>query len=383
MKKFIHYLKTILSKKYKYKFSKEYRYKYSKSLHLSDIMSESSEKIISFMNGSLSWQDGQHDYFGNFKIGIGEVTSGYGDWGMGASHTSEPEITLLLDKDLNIIEFKLGGFHNSSKESQKRKREMDELFCNEYTKLVVEDEKLSRIIEEFILKYVNVDDHPSAYNISYEELKYPMWADAEGRHRRNLKEPCHNCPFLKSTKLKDVSKGLDVAHYDRYFNDERKSTPKSCHESIEFPDSKKYDNEICVGHLACMSREHAEIGNSGEMRLLVDMFKKAYKKKAYNFFIKDIKDIYQYNNFVQDDEIEKLRIERLLDEEKKRVEGIRTAEKERVAKIRAESDKRTSDIRNQVEGEMRDIRDVVEQEVKDIRTKVEKEVKDIRGGENE
>lgn len=50
---------------------------------------------------------------GYLEIGFGRVTSGYGDWGGGFSHTSDTPLKVVIDKYYNIINTSTHSFHNS------------------------------------------------------------------------------------------------------------------------------------------------------------------------------------------------------------------------------------------------------------------------------
>ncbi len=51
------------------------------------------------------------------EIGFGRTTSGYGDWGGGASYASTSPLKIVIDKDYNIISSDTDSFYNS-KESK-------------------------------------------------------------------------------------------------------------------------------------------------------------------------------------------------------------------------------------------------------------------------
>jgi len=102
------------------------------------------------------------------EIGIGSITSGYGDWGGGMTHASDHALKIIIDRDFIIKKVKTSSFYNS-KNSQEVERKAEK-FLKRLTvgkKFIIKDEIAKHHVTE-ILKAIprkqhighNVFEHP-------------------------------------------------------------------------------------------------------------------------------------------------------------------------------------------------------------------------------
>lgn len=61
--------------------------------------------------GFISSEDLYHNC--HIQIGIGRTTSGFGDWGGGASYATTSPLLIVIDRDYNIISSNTDSFYNS------------------------------------------------------------------------------------------------------------------------------------------------------------------------------------------------------------------------------------------------------------------------------
>lgn len=144
------------------------------------------EKLIKLLNDdkcylhngyTVSWSGSGvtdkelHDAKG-IKLGLGEVTSGYGDWGGGFSHARTYAVRIPLDKDFNIIgEVKFDDFYNSPKWSKKKRKIAEEYFAKNNFKNVSikENSNLYKRLKEAFVEYGGKND-----SITHSEFKYEI-----------------------------------------------------------------------------------------------------------------------------------------------------------------------------------------------------------------
>ena len=82
----------------------------------------------------------------HIEIGIGRVTSGYGDWGGGFDRATTSPLKIVIDKDYNIISSETDSFYNS-KESKRVESVAKKIQKKLGKKFIVEDELLRECIE--------------------------------------------------------------------------------------------------------------------------------------------------------------------------------------------------------------------------------------------
>lgn len=268
---------------------RKFRLKHSTDLFFDDIQKHVKYRQISIYRSN-------YEYEGSFTIGMGYTRSGLGDWVEG-NYTSDPEIIIMVDRDLNILDFSFGGFYNSNDITIRHINKLKELFCGTYDKLILTDPIIISLVDEFIFKFHGTHNNPNFFYIDLEDIELPAWPEAMGKHNKNLTSPCDNCPFLKSTKPDNFNKDLDLDYYYRFSQNGDREGLKSC-TKIVGDQSKNYENELCVGHLAF----HAKPNNEGlyidkDLESVRDQFKKDYKKGLIGFNYNQIKTMDQFDRF--------------------------------------------------------------------------------------
>ena len=80
------------------------------------------------------------------EIGFGYIRSGYGDWGLGATHSATSPLKVVIDKDFNIIDKETDSFYNS-KDVQEVVDNSKKLLNKLGDKLELDNEVLENIIK--------------------------------------------------------------------------------------------------------------------------------------------------------------------------------------------------------------------------------------------
>lgn len=124
------------------------------------------------------------------EIGIGEISSGYGDWGLGATTVSDSPLKICIDKNYVIHKVETFSFYNN-KESIKREKIAKSLLSKLAVgkKFYVKDEFLKHCIDEIFTiipckKHIglNVFKHPHMLKFFLEDKStYYMMRDSKSR----------------------------------------------------------------------------------------------------------------------------------------------------------------------------------------------------------
>ena len=96
--------------------------------------------------GFISTEELYHN--GHLEIGIGEIRSGYGDWGGGATHSYTSPLFLVIDKDYNIISTKTDSFYNAGKSAKQLEQVAEKLISRLGKKFIVESELLRTCLDK-------------------------------------------------------------------------------------------------------------------------------------------------------------------------------------------------------------------------------------------
>jgi len=93
------------------------------------------------------------------EIGIGFITSGYGDWGGGMTHASDHALKITVDRDCIIKKVETSSFYNS-KDSQAVERKAEKIVkkLKIGKKFIIEDEDAKHHVTE-ILKAIPRKNH--------------------------------------------------------------------------------------------------------------------------------------------------------------------------------------------------------------------------------